>query len=566
MTARPTWPPAWPRRRWPPSAETTWAVIAGLMATTAQPPFAGTGWLAVPALGLLFGLLAASSRPGRVAWSFGLAHQASLLHWLFLLGPDATITVKGLAPLSAALAILYCAAFYALGGWAFGRARRHLGATAAVLLLPVLWTAMEAARGVGEMGFPWCLTGAAWIRTPLLPLAAASGEIGLGAATAAAALALLAAVDGRRREPLLPGAGLRWRWAAAGLAVGLWAALAAGAAWRAAPAAPGAGTGAATAASAAAAIAGGAGGVVAPAAADAVPERSPLRVAAIQANVSLADKWDDAKIDSTTIPYDRLSRQAAAAGAELAVWAETAVPNYLIFEEELLSWVRKLALETKLFLFVGYPHARLMPGAREPLRFNGAGLFGPDGRLHDFYAKAHLLPFGERMPFQSLLPFLGKLDVGQAEWSEGAPPAPIVVATSRGEYRFAPLICFESIFPGLARQAVRRGSEMLVNITNDGWFGRTAGPRQHAELARLRAAECGVPLVRCANNGISFVVDERGRLLAWAGLQQRAVVLADVAPGRGGTPFVRFGAWPLAAILLLWTVGALVLARPRRRG
>lgn len=518
------------------------------MATTAQPPFAGTGWLTVPALALLFGLLAASPRPGRVAWAFGLAHQASLLHWLFLLGPDATITVKGLAPLSAALAILYCAAFYALGGWAFGRARRHLGATAAVLLLPVLWTAMEALRGVGEMGFPWCLTGAAWIGTPLLPLAAASGEIGLGAATAAAALALLAAVDARRREPLLSEAGPRWRWAAAGLAVGLWAALAAGAAWRAAPAtpaAPGAGAGGASAA--------------------AVPERPPLRVAAIQANVSLADKWDDAKLDSTTIPYDRLSRQAAVAGAELAVWAETAVPNYLIFEEELLSWVRHLALETKLFLFVGYPHARLMPGAQEPLRFNGAGLFGPDGRLHDFYAKAHLLPFGERMPFQALLPFLGKVDVGQAEWSEGAPPAPVVVATAHGEYRFAPLICFESIFPGLARQAVRRGARMLVNITNDGWFGQTAGPRQHAEMARLRAAECGVPLVRCANNGISFVVDERGRPLAWAGLQERAVVMADVTPGRGGTPFVRFGAWPLAAILLLWAAGAIVLARPRRR-
>lgn len=534
-------------------------MIAGLMATTAQPPFAGTGWLTVPALALLFGLLATSSRPGRVAWAFGLAHQASLLHWLFLLGPDATITVKGLAPLSAAAAILYCAAFYALCGWAFGRARRHLGATVAVLLLPALWTAMEALRGAGEMGFPWCLTGAAWIRTPLLPLAAASGEIGLGAATAAAALALLAAVDARRREPLLPEAGPRWRWAAAGLAVGLWTALAAGAAWRAAPPKPGAG-GAGAVASAA-----GGGGIAAPAPAATATERPPLRVAAIQANVSLADKWDDARIDSTTIPYDRLSRQAAAAGAELAVWAETAVPNYLIFEEELLSWVRHLALETKLFLFVGYPHARLMPGAREPLRFNGAGLFGPDGRLHDFYAKAHLLPFGERMPFQALLPFLGKVDVGQAEWSEGALPAPIAVATAGGEYRFAPLICFESIFPGLARPAVRRGAEMLVNITNDGWFGQTAGPRQHAEMARLRAAECAVPLVRCANNGISFIVDERGRPLAWAGLQQRTVVLADVAPGRGGTPFVRFGAWPLAAILLLWTAGAIVLARPRAR-
>jgi apolipoprotein N-acyltransferase len=253
--------------------------------------------------------------------------------------------------------------------------------------------------------------------------------------------------------------------------------------------------------------------------------------------------------------------RAGREGADLVVWAETAVPDYLILVPDLLDWIRHLAIDARVNLFLGYPHARMLPGHEQPLRYNGAGLFGPDGRLKDFYAKAHLLPFGENMPFSSVLPFLSKIDFGQAEWAPGAPPAPIRVDTSHGEYSIACLICFEAILPGLSRGAVRRGAEYLVNITNDGWFGETAGPRQHAELARMRAAECGVPMVRCANNGISYITDDRGGFLCWAGLQRRVLLMDDVPPGRGATLFVRVGAWPLAILLVLWTAGVILAPR-----
>jgi len=188
------------------------------------------------------------------------------------------------------------------------------------------------------------------------------------------------------------------------------------------------------------------------------------------------------------------------------VWAETAIPAYLLQDRRLLAWVRAVADTNDVFLYTGYPEATLGPDNRQE-RTNGSGLFAPDGQLIGRYAKHHLLPFGERMPFSALVPAISRVDFGQAEWTPGALPTPMVLTTPGGEYRLAGLICFESIFPGLSRVAVRRGAELLVNITNDGWFGVTAGPRQHAELARLRAAECGVPLVRCANNGISFVTD-----------------------------------------------------------
>jgi apolipoprotein N-acyltransferase len=351
----------------------------------------------------------------------------------------------------------------------------------------------------------------AWVGTPLRALAAASGEIGLGAATAFAGGALASLVGAQRRN-----------WTLLAMACLLWIGLALGSLWGARQGADG----------------------------------HHVRVAAIQANVALRDKWHESRIDSTLAPHTLLTEKAAADGALLAVWAETAVPAYLLHEPNLLEWVRGQARENALWLYAGFPHYALGPRGA-PRRTNSSGLFDPQGELRDRYDKHHLLPFGERMPFQSLLPWLGQVDFGQAEWAAGAPPEPMRVAYPGGAFQFSGLICFEAIFSSLARDATRGGADLLVNITNDGWFGWTAGPRQHAAMARLRAAECGVPVVRCANNGISFVADARGRLLAEAGLDERAVVAADITPGARGTPFVRWGAWPLAGLLACWAVWSL---------
>jgi apolipoprotein N-acyltransferase len=500
------------------------ALLGGLLATLAMPPLKHTGWLILPALVLLFTALRDTSRPGRIGWFFGLAHQATLLHWLYLLGPEATISSRGLIPVAGSSAILYATGFYLLLGWTAGRVRRGLGPAGLLLVLPVLWTGMEALRGAGELGFPWCLSGMAWLQTPLYPLAAAGGERTLGAltaATAALAVALLGAgrSDGRTRAGVI---------ALALVTVCAWILLGRGAA-----------------------------GV-------AVAPPYAVSVGVAQPDVALADKWDKARIDSTTVPYTRLTAEAAAAGAELVVWAETAVPAYLMYDKRLLEWVRAQADTNDVFLYCGYPDAALGPDNQQ-WRYNGSGLFGPAGLLRDRYAKHHLLPFGERMPFQALFPFLGGLDLGQAEWRPGEPPQPMLVdADNQRLLHIAGLICYESIFPSLARGTVRAGTDVLVNITNDGWFGRTAGPVQHAEMARLRAAECGVPLVRCANNGASYVTDARGAVIERLGLGVRGVLVVDVGPGAGDTPFVRWGYRPLVWTLLGWLVLAVVLHWRRR--
>ena len=166
------------------------------------------------------------------------------------------------------------------------------------------------------------------------------------------------------------------------------------------------------------------------------------------------------------------------------------------------------------------------------------------------------------MPFTSLFPFLAKVNVGQAEWTPGDPPQPMTLTTERGKFRFSGLVCFESIFSHLARNSVRNGSQCLVVITNDGWFGKSAGPRQHTWMARMRAVECGVPVIRCANNGISFICDADGRYLSWLDLGQRGVAHAQLSPGDGRTMYVAFGSWPLFGYLVIWSL-VVVLIRWR---
>jgi len=507
----------------PPRTAALAIVCAGLMATAAMPPLRGTGWLIVPALTLLFAVLRDTRRPALTGWLFGLAHQATLLHWLFLLGPEAPIASRVLVPVAASSAILYASLYYLLFGWLVGRVARVHGGAAALLAAPVLWTLIETLRTVGELGFPWCLSGMAWLQTPLYPLARAGGEQALG--TAAAFLAALIALAASSRERR-PRASLVSLAAAAGL---LW------------------------------------GGVIL-FGIEAPPSHvdPPVRVAVAQADVALRDKWAKTRMDSTTVPYTRLTAAAAREGAELVVWAETAVPAYLMYESRLLRWVRAVADTNDVFLYTGFPDANLATDGRQ-LRTNASGLFGPDGQLLDRYAKHHLLPFGERMPFQSVLPWLGEIDLGQAEWESGPLPAPMDVRLDDGRgLRLGGLICYEAIFPSLARQAVRAGADVLVNITNDGWFGRTAGPVQHAEMARMRAAECGVPLLRCANNGISYITDPSGAVLRSAGLGERGLVNGDVSPGPRSTPYLAHGSWPLFAFLLLWSlIASVVTARGR---
>ena len=150
-------------------------------------------------------------------------------------------------------------------------------------------------------------------------------------------------------------------------------------------------------------------------------------------------------------------------------------------------------------------------------------VFKDNGQLETVYDKIHLVPFGEYLPFQSTLETIGlqQLAHWRGGFSVGSSPRPLL--TIPGLPPVSALICYEAIFPA----SVVEGSErpgLLLNVTNDGWFGATAGPWQHFHQARVRAVEEGLPLVRAANNGVSAMVDAHGRVLAMLGLNERGTI------------------------------------------
>ncbi len=269
------------------------------------------------------------------------------------------------------------------------------------------------------------------------------------------------------------------------------------------------------------------------------------RVVLVQGNIPQDVKWDPEFQETTVGIYERLSRKACSSGGSLVIWPESALPFYLQAEEKYANRVKALAGELNSCMVVGSP-AFEKDGAR--VRYlNSAFLLAPDGEVLGRSDKIHLVPFGEYVPLQRLLPFVSKLVAGIGDFSPGERIVPL--NTGRGE--IGVLVCFEGIFPELARAYVQAGSRLLVNITNDAWFGRSSAPYQHLSMTVFRAVENRVPLVRAANTGISAAIDSKGHILGMTPLFQEAFLTAEVNMGTGRTVYTRYGdvfAWFCLAV------------------
>jgi len=207
--------------------------------------------------------------------------------------------------------------------------------------------------------------------------------------------------------------------------------------------------------------------------------------------------------------------------------------------------LQAMADELGVAVFTGAPGSDAVTG--EP--YNGAFLVQAGKRSLQSYAKMHLVPFGERTPFRDRIPFLRHIDWSVLTGDLG--PAEFAPGTERTLFRyddgrFGALICFESVFPELVRGNVSgpegsAGADFLVIITNDSWFGATAGPYQHAHIAALRAVENRIAIARCATSGISLFIDAFGRTSSDTPLFEEAVRVAALAPRRGATVYTRHG-------------------------
>ena len=494
---------------------------------------------------LLIGLERRARRSGtagsmfRLGWLFGFVFFLIGTHWIALLS-EVAITVPWLKYPAWVAAAAYLALYSGLAALISGLLARPAGprsraagadaATGALarvpleLAFPVVFLCVEELRASGELGFPWFQPGyTQHAYVPLIQMASL-GSVSLVTLWVLLLNVLLwRSLAGRAR--------LRSALGALFLVLVPWL-------W---------------------------GQRVVQATQGAASAPDPARVVALaQGNVPGEIKWSGDHQPEILATFLGLSGEAAARRPRpvMVVWPETATGSYLRKQIDQTLAVAAFAARTGVPVFSGFADFSWDATGRRR-SYNAAGLFAPDGSLGPVYAKRHLVPFGERMPFQRLFPWLGRLELGQAEWTPGE--RTVLFPSAAGP--FSCLVCFEAIFPDLSRSDVRAGARWLVNITNDEWFGNSAALYQHAAMSVFRAVENRVPLARCANTGLTLVADANGRVLATLPVFRPGVLVSGLPrPATIGfpTPYTRFGDWPgLMSLLALAGLALRAAARAR---
>ena len=493
----------------------------GAVSATALPPGHALPLLVVAFTGLVW-LIHASRSPWRAAvagWWFGFAHFLFSIYWIgaaMLTDPSrfGWMVAPAVIGLSAGFALFPSLA-------AFVARLPALPVAGRVLALAVTWTAAEWLRGNILTGFPMNLMGTVWMPSVgMIQSVAVIGVYGLSFVTVLAAAAPAAlATPGTDERPGRPA------WLLSAVAFGLLAAV-----W----------------------VGGQARLALAP---DLAPTEVNLRL--VQANIDQSRKWEDGAREAGLAQHVVLSHEPGLAETDIVIWPETAVPFFLDESATLQAFVSRAA-PFDGYVITGAPR-RTRSAGRTIAVWNSLHALSPAGAITASYDKHHLVPFGEYMPLRGIVN-LRALATGAVDSSAGPGPRTLRLP---GVPPFSPLICYEAIFPGeVVADDAPPGErpQWLLNITNDAWFGHTAGPYQHFQAARLRAVEEGMPLVRAANTGISAVVDSHGRVVGRLGLGEVGVLDVPLPPALATpTPMARFGGWIFAILLLLATAATLAI-------
>jgi apolipoprotein N-acyltransferase len=508
------------------------AFVAGVASVLAMAPFFlwPVLWVTLPVLVWLIdgtvrrhageGPLRRFGAIAETGWWWGFGYFLAGLYWIgeaFLVQPETFAVVMPFAVVAmpAGLALFHgAAATLAAALWKHGVWR--------VVALALSLSAAEWLRGHVLTGFPWNVVG--YALTYPLPLMQGAAVLGIYGLT------LLAVLVFALPAILWTEAGGRARWAAPAVAV-----LPLLFAWALGQAR------------------------LAYAGSDTVPS---VKIRLVQPSVPQREKWrpenwarffqdhlDLSGRDPSGVP-DKL------AGITHVIWPEAAMPFPALDYPDALSAIGQLLPEDTVLIAgairIEWDATSPETGRKRPRRFfNSLLAFGRGGLLLALYDKIRLVPFGEYLPLRRLLSALGLRQIAASEgYSSGAEPRPLL--NLPGLPAAVPLICYEAVFPAAVVQGAERPG-LIVNVTNDGWFGNTIGPRQHLHQARVRAVEEGLPLVRAANNGISAAFDAYGRSLGQLGLDVRGTLDVPLAAALPPTPYARFGD---ALFLLAWLCAA----------
>lgn len=291
-------------------------------------------------------------------------------------------------------------------------------------------------------------------------------------------------------------------------------------------------------------------------------EAVPLKVAAIQGDIGIRHKWNVAYLESNLKAYQELTKESP--GAQLVLWPETAVEAWLPENIRQLPAEILPALPPDAALIFGARSFRGDPATANVRVFNSAFLADSLGRVSGVYHKQVLLAFGEYLPFAALLSKLPGVPPLGDGFSRGEGPRTLDLPQG---VKAAPLICYEDLMPGLARAFVaEKRANLLINLTNDAWFGDTVAPWQHARLAQWRAIETRRYLVRVTNTGLTSVIDPAGKIVEGLPLFAPGILRTEVKLMETVTPYVRFGDWfawlaTLAALaIVVWRCRSRLLA------
>lgn len=485
------------------------AMISGLLLAAAFPP-SPLYLLGLVALVPFYRALAGGSPGFRTGFLAGLCYNLGTVWW---------IALNSDLPRAAGLASMLAAVFWLSLLWGVsaglaGLAVRRFGVRG-LWVHPLAVVSLDWLVTSSEMGFPWNLIGVGQALNPLVkPVAALAGMHGMTLVVLAVNLLVMRAFDGRPLRQL-----------GAALLVMLLA---------------------------------GVGGLLSMPRGAAIGHVDLLLV---QGNVDPLQKWRRPWSWSVGI-HERLTRQALAdAPAGLVIWPETAVPTRFSANLPARLRLQRLCRETRSPLLAGANDVIEEPAGLRPR--NGSFLLDSTGVLDRFY-KIHLVPFGERVPGQKLLPALGRLNLGQAEFLPGTDRRPGRLPLAGDTLVFGRSICYEGNFPAHARRMVLEGAQLLTNQTNDAWFGTSLELDQHLAVARLRAIETGRWVIRACNNGYSAAIDERGRVRAILPKGERNTLRVQAGLRDGYTVYTRTGdLLPVLALALLLAAGLRGLAGRR---
>jgi apolipoprotein N-acyltransferase len=511
------------------------AIAAGLVLAASLPKLsiAGFAWIA-PALILA----AAHNRTGgdafRIGYMAGLAQHLASLYWLLLI-PVTGYPILGWVALSAYVA-LYPAIWVWLlsgkigtGGWGQRTAWSLAGAA--------IWVALEMILGHLFSGFPWNVLGSSQYQLlPLIQIASVTGVYGVSFLVVWTSLALFSAGHAILRQPTNRQVWLSEIILPLVVLVGVF--MFGFARLR-----------------------------------EQNPDSPTIRVTFIQPSIPQKWIWASGEDSSWFVRVLDLTRRALTNDTDLVLWPEAAIPHRIRYDEDTRNAVTGIAKSNRVWMIIGSDDTEPRVGSLDPAEaddFNCSFLVSADGTLVSRYCKRNLVIFGEYIPLVRWLPFVKWFTPISSGFTPGDKVVPFELSNLKA--KVTTLICFEDMFPHLARGYVEADTDFLVNLTNDGWFGESAEQWQHAAGAVFRAVENGLPLARCCNNGVTCWVDSRGRIreifrdengsVYGAGFMTARIPV--LAPGETRTPtfYNRHGDWFGWACVGIG--GVVVLARIRK--